>query len=416
VKRANQSDGNGPQPLPDAPLRVLVVHNRYRSGDPSGEDAVVDRETALLREAGHQVDTFERASDEIAQMSRPAQALVVARMAWSAPSRRAFAERLADRRPDVIHVHNTVPLISPSVLAAAAERAVPVVATLHHYRQICPSGQLYRDGRVCHECVGRRLPLPAIRHGCYRGSRLATVPLAVAQPIGRGAWWRKVTRFFCISAAQRDTMIAGGMPADRLLVKHNFVPDLGTRSGPGAHVLYLGRLAENKGLPVLQKAWAQFRATTHSTLPLVLAGNGPLRESVEQWANGRSDVRFEGLLDPQRCAELTRTAAAVVAPSVWPEPFGLVAIEAMAMGVPVLASAGGAFPELVRDGQTGLLHPPGDVRRLAEHLHRVADPTLSARLGQAARARWAEDFSPRSGLDRLLDGYRTAIAAHAAGA
>lgn len=392
------------------PLRVVVVHNRYRSGQPSGEDEVVHRETALLREAGHNVHTFARSSDEIAAMSRTEQAAVLAQAAWSRTSRRQFADRLAAVRPDVVHVHNTFPLISPSILAAAAAADVPVVATLHHYRQICPSGELFRAGQVCRECVNR-LPLPAIRHRCYRDSRAATVPLVIAQVVGRRAWWNEVSVFFCISAAQRDTLIAGGMPADRLVVKHNFVPDLGTRTGPGRHVLYLGRLAENKGVQVLMAAWERFATASAPGAPLVIAGDGPLRAAVQRWAATRPDVRFEGLVDRGRCTDLTRAAIAVVVPSVWPEPFGLVAVEAMSLGVPVLASALGSFPELVCAERTGLLHPPGDADALALHLRRVVDSDTSRRLGDAARRRYEEHFNPQVGLRRLVGGYRVAIAA-----
>lgn len=387
---------------------MLVVHNRYRSAEPSGENVVVDHERALLRRAGHEVAVFERNSDDIAAMSSTGRAAAVVRIPWSRPSRRAFAAQLNAFRPDLVHVHNTFPLISPAILPAALEAGVPVVATLHNYRLICPSGQLFRDGRACTECVGRT-PLPAVRHGCYRGSRLATVPLAVHHVVGQRVWWNAVNLFFCISDGQRNALIAGGLPATRLVVKYNPVPDLGTGSGPGRHVLYVGRLTETKGVQVLIDAWESFTAATAAPVPLVVAGDGPLRERVAGWAASRLDVRFEGLVDTARCAQLTRAAVAVVAPSVWAEPFGLVAVEAMSAGVPVLASAHGAFPELVRDGHTGLLHPPGDAAALAADLRRILDPATAERLAAAARQRYEEHFGPDAALRRLVRGYRMAM-------
>ena len=145
------------------------MHNRYRTEQPSGEDNVVDQEVALLREAGHRVDRFERRSDDIASMSLPRKAMVPLTVPWNPAARTALAARLRAERPDVVHVHNTFPLLSPSVLDACRTAGVPVVATLHNYTQVCPAGTLYRDGATCTACVGK-LPLPAVRHGCYRGS------------------------------------------------------------------------------------------------------------------------------------------------------------------------------------------------------------------------------------------------------
>lgn len=391
-------------------LTVLVVHNRYRSGQPSGEDRVVDQETALLSDAGHRVISFERHSDDIAAMSLVAKAGVPFRVPWNATARAELSASLRTERPDVVHVHNTFPLLSPSVLAACADAGVPTVATVHNYRQVCSSGTLYRAGRVCTECLGR-LPVPALRHGCYRGSRLATVPLAVSVVANRRGWSSRVSRFFCISGAQRDILLEAGMPPDRLIVKHNFVPDPGVRRrGPGEHVLYLGRMTEEKGLPLLMSAWDRIAATGGVGMPLVLAGGGPLDGLVEQWSRDRDDVRHVGLQTRAECTELMTRAAAVVAPSTWMETFGLVVVEAMAVGVPVVAAAHGSFVELVDDGRTGLLHRPGDADSLADRIRAIAgDSERNQAYGQAARRRYEAGFTPAVGLDSLVAGYRAAI-------
>jgi len=196
-------------------MHVLVVHNRYASAQPSGENKVVDQEVELLRGAGHQVELFERRSDDIGSLSLPAKAALPLRVPWNPAVRRELAAKLRAERPDVVHVHNVFPLLSPAVLAACADAGVPAVATLHNYTQVCPPGTLQRDGRPCTACVGST-PLPAVRHGCYRNSRLATVPLAVSLSVNRRRWWSGVERFFCISAAQREVLVGAGMPAERL--------------------------------------------------------------------------------------------------------------------------------------------------------------------------------------------------------
>lgn len=382
-------------------MRVVVVHNRYRSAQPSGENNVVDREVALLRSGGHEVTLFSRDSDSIAEMSTVDKALVPLRVPWNPAVRSSLAAVLRFVRPDVVHVHNTFPLLSPSVVAACTDAGVPVVATLHNYSMICPPGTLYRDGRICTSCVGRA-PLPAVRHGCYRNSAPATVPVALNVALNRRRWWSDVARFFCISAAQRQLLIQGGMPASRLSVKHNFVPDPGVRrTGPGSHVLFLGRLTAEKGVRLLMSAWE--RASVG--LPLVIAGTGPLEDEVARWASSRSDVRYVGLQDAAGCRALTASAAAMVAPSTWLEAFGLVVVEAMAAGVPTVAAAHGAFVELVDDGVTGVLHRPGDPASLAS-----AVASAVSLPGDAARARYERDFTPEVGLARLEEGYRAAIA------
>ena len=396
-------------------LRVLVVHNRYRSEQPSGENNVVDQEVALLTEAGHEVGRFERRSDDIAAMSLLGKAAVPLRVPWNAAVRAELAARLRAERPDVVHIHNTFPLLSPSVVAACADAGVPAVATLHNYTMVCPPGTLYRDGRVCTDCAGR-LPLPAVRHGCYRDSRLATVPMAVNLAVNRRRWWSGVTRFFCISTAQRATLIEAGMPAGRLVVKHNFVADPGVRrDGPGEHVLYLGRLTAEKGVPLLMAAWDELAAAGGLGMPLVLAGTGPLADDVARWARGRDDVSCLGLMSKQECRSLTARAAAVVVPSSWLEAFGLVVVEAMAAGVPAVASAHGAFVELVDDGVTGILHRPGDSGSLAAGLRSVvSSPRLNEQLGRAARRRYEQGFTPAVGLERLVASYLDAISAYRA--
>ncbi|MFI2737285.1 glycosyltransferase family 4 protein [Streptomyces sp. NPDC018711] len=399
-------------------MRVLVVHNRYSSAQPSGENRVVDEEVGLLRAAGHRVDLFERRSDDIAARSLLGKVAVPLLVPWNPAVRTELAARLRAERPDVVHVHNVFPLLSPAVVAACADADVPLVATLHNYAQVCPPGTLHRDGRPCTECVGSTVSLPAVRHGCYRDSRLATVPLAVSLTVNRRRWWTGVERFFCISAAQRELLVRSGMPAERLTVKPNFVPDPGTvREGAGEHLLFLGRLSEAKGVRLLMTAWDGLATEGGVGVPLVLAGSGPMEQEVTAWAAGRDDVRYAGLMDPAECRRAAARSVAVVAPSLARETFGLVVAEAMAAGVPSVAAGHGGYVELVEEGVTGLLHEPGDAASLASCLRRItAGPERNQEMGRAARSRYEQGFSPAVGLARLEEEYRTAIAGRSGGA
>jgi glycosyltransferase involved in cell wall biosynthesis len=388
-------------------LRVLVAHNWYRTEQPSGENNVVAQEVALLRQAGHQVDLFERRSDDISDFSLPRKALVPLGVPRNPRARAAFAERLRTERPDIVHVHNTFPLLSPSILDACRDAAVPVVATLHNYTQICPTGTLYRDGGVCTSCVGR-VPLPAVRHGCYRGSSVASVPVALSLQLNRRRWWQSVSRFLCISNAQRQTLVANGMPADLLTVKYNFVEDTDhRRTGTGEHLLYLGRLAEEKGLRLLMAAWDRLAAGGGLGVPLVIAGAGPLADEVTRWAANRHDVRFVGRLDNDASRAMVARSVAVVVPSEWLETFGLVVVEAMSAGVPSVVAGHSSLAELVADGVTGLTHTPGDAKSLADALGRVVRAPSS--LGRAARERYEREFTRAVGLTNLVTSYRQVL-------
>jgi glycosyltransferase involved in cell wall biosynthesis len=392
-------------------VRILVVHNRYRSAQPSGEDRVVDQEMALLARAGHEIGIFERRSDDIAGMSLLAKAAVPLRVPWNAAVRRELAARLRAERPDVVHIHNTFPLLSPAVVAACADAGVPAVATLHNYSAVCVPGTLFRDGRICTDCLGTS-PLPALRHGCYRGSTAATVPLAVSAVVNRRRLWSGIARFFCISHAQRHMLVQAGLPAQRMVVKHNFVVDPAVRhSGAGEHLLFLGRLTEEKGVRLLMAAWDRISAGGGLGLPLVLAGAGPLQDDVTRWAGDRDDVRYVGLQSRDECSALMARAAALVAPSSWLETFGLVVVEAMAAGVPSVAAAHGAFVELIDDGVTGLLHRPDDAGSLADSLRRVV--AAGRPMGAAARHRYEQEFTPEVGLQRLQAGYAAAVSGDA---
>jgi glycosyltransferase involved in cell wall biosynthesis len=398
-------------------VKVLLVHNRYRSASPSGENRVVDQEGAALAAAGHVVERFEKLSDDIEKFPLPQKAGVAVKTLWSPAASRELEGALARFRPDVVHVHNLFPLLSPSVLVGCRRQKVPAVVTFHNYRQVCPSGDMFRSGKVCSDCVGR-FPLPALRHGCYKGSSLATFPLAVGVMAHRRAWQRLPSAYVFISKSQQELFATLQLPPERCFVKLNLVPPVPRKTSTQDLVAYVGRLNEAKGLRLLMRAWDNFSAGTGAggsatgtgPLRLVIAGSGPLEDEVKSWASTRPSVDAVGLLGRDACAELVRTARAVVVPSEWLETFGLVVVEAMAAGVAVVAPAHASFPELVTDGVDGVLFPPGDAQALAAVLGRVAtSPGYFDDLGAAGRATYEERFRPERNLAQLEEIYQFAI-------
>ncbi len=393
-------------------MKILLVHGRYRSVAPSGENHVVDQEAAALTEAGHSVELFERHSDDIAGWSLARKAALPGRSLWNGQVRRELARRLELSRPDVVHVHNTFPLISPSVLYACRDARVPVVATLHNYKLICASGDFFREGSPCHDCAGGS-GAAAMAHGCYRGSRMATAPVVAGLALHRSAWQGLVSAFIFISASQRDLMHGLQLPPDRVFVKHNFVRTVAAeeRGRPEHLVVHLGRLDAAKGAPFLMRAWDAFRERhPESPLRLAVAGGGPLEDEVRAWGRRHASVDVVGLLPAEEAERLLRRALVAVVPSQWEETFGLVAVEAMAAGVAPLAPARGSFPELVSDGVDGALFAPEDPLALAGVLRDVdMDPERYVGLGRRARATYEERFRTGANVAQLLDIYRFAV-------
>ena len=394
-------------------MKILIAHNRYRPTAPSGENAVVDQESSALMSRGHDVALFQRHSEEIARWSPLRRATLPARVLWSRDSRRGLAESLSKFSPDVVHVHNTFPLLTPSILYACRDASVPVVATVHNYKLGCASGTLFRDGRVCHDCLSGS-GVHALAHGCYRGSAAATAPIVLGSWLHATAWRTMITAYIFISAAQQERLAPVGLPAGRSFVKHNFVPPPPPPSRQIVNepqVAYVGRLDEAKGAPFLMRTWDAFRARYPlSPLRLVVVGGGELSRAVDSWASRHTSVTMAGHVSRSEVSEILAGSRAVVVPSQWEETFGMVAVEAMAVGTPPVASAHGAFPELVTPGSDGALFPPTDVHALVDILADIDNhPERWEEYARQARHTYASRFSPDASIDRLLEIYRFAI-------
>jgi glycosyltransferase involved in cell wall biosynthesis len=392
-------------------MKILLVHNRYRSTAPSGENRVVEQEGEALVALGHDVETFLRHSDEIESWPAWQKATLPARVIWNPASRRDLAETLDRFRPDVVHIHNTFPLLSPSVLYACRDAGVAVVVTLHNYKLLCASGDFFRDGAVCHDCAGGD-PTPALIHRCYRGSVLATGPTVVAARAHRRTWRDLVSAYVFVSDSQRRLLAGMDFDPERAFVKHNLVPYDGPVGGARQRqVAYVGRLDAAKGAPLLMKGWDAYRALAgEDALRLVIAGGGPLQDQVTAWAADRPSVELAGHLTKAECSKLIGRSRAVILPSEWEETFGLVVVEAMAVGVPPLAAGHGSFPDLVSDGVDGALFEPGQPDALARLLVDVdTSPDRYEEYGRRARTTYEQKHDPRRNIEQLLDIYRFAI-------
>jgi glycosyltransferase involved in cell wall biosynthesis len=377
-------------------MRVLMVHAAYQQR--GGEDSVVDTEVTLLRDHGHEVQLYLRHNDEATSAGRIS---VASQALWSRRSEADVGRLVETFKPDVVHVHNTWPMVSPSVYWPAFKAGVPVVQTLHNFRLMCPQAMFLREGKICEDCLGT-LPWRGVLRGCYRKSRVQTALLASTVQLHRavGSYERAVTLFVALSAFSKSKFVQGGLDADRIVIKPNFVEDTGDgmldqRTGG----LFVGRLSDEKGISVLLDALRLGQA------PVTVIGDGDWGQQTRQQL-GDHALGFRPVAE---ILSRMKSAAYLVLPSLCGENFPRTIAEAYSCGLPVIASRLGAMAELVDDGKTGLLFEVGNVRDLADKLAWAeAHPQEMLRMGRAARQRYLERYTPDRNHDELMAIYRKA--------
>ncbi len=379
-------------------MRILILHSRYLSGPASGENRVVEDEARVLREGGHQVDVF---APHVRDIEGWRLIRTAAETIWSRRAAEETARRVNDGRPDIVHAHNLFPALSPAVLRVVRGRA-PIVLTLHNYRLLCLPSTFVRDGRVCEDCLGRQ-PWPGIIHGCYQGSVPGSAVLAASRVLHEAIGsFGQVSLYIAISKFVGEKHVDAGFPPDRIFVKPHFAWRSVRRDGAGDYFLYLGRLSPEKGVHSLLSMWRDIDQK------LVVVGDGPDRERLRTIAP--PTVEFRDVVAPDLVPELLLRARALLIPSITHEGAGKVALEAYAAGVPVVASRMGGLPEVVKDGVSGYLLPPGDAVSWRQAVARLLDDGVSRQLGHAAWDAWNASYSPRQGLGGLEEAYRRAMA------
>jgi glycosyltransferase involved in cell wall biosynthesis len=372
-------------------MKILLIHNRYLQA--GGEDAVFDFESSLLAKAGHSVSRLAVSNNDLTTPYRKLKAALT--LQWNPWGFSLVRDAVAKFSPDVMHVHNTFPLLSPAIYDAAAASGVPVVQTLHNFRLTCANGMLLRNNAPCERCIVGT-PFNAVRYRCYRGSYLASA--AVAKLIAaqrRNQVWAKVSRFIALSEFSRSIFVSAGLPAEKISIKPNSVADGGQlNAGTGTSVLFVGRLSEEKGIRTL----IEIAAMTGCNVRVV--GDGPLKAELMMVAP--RNVVFLGQISHHEVLQEMSRAKCLVLPSTCYENCSVALIEAYSVGLPVIASKIGSFIEYVEDGVTGLYCTPNDPTSLLRAIRTMTgDSELAARLSSNARIRYLSQFSPQRTLADL---------------
>ncbi|MGC1371669.1 MAG: glycosyltransferase family 4 protein [Candidatus Sulfotelmatobacter sp.] len=387
-------------------MKLLLVHNTYQQA--GGEDAVFEQERRMLEDQGHQVISYCRSNWDVDSYHGLRRLSLAKRTVWASDTRREVLRLLKQEKPDLVHVHNTFVMVSPSIYSACCEAGVPVVLTLHNYRLLCPAATFFRDGKVCEECT---ISLSrGIKHACYHKSYSASavVALMIASHRLRRTWKNEVSCFVALTQFARDKFIEGGLPGEKIFVKPNFVdPDPGGRAGDGEYAVFVGRLSPEKGVKTILAAWKRLP----TAIRMLIVGSGPEQTDLEAQVarDGLTNIHFQGQLPREQTFAAIRNARFAVIPSEWYETFCMAIVEAFACSKAVICSRMGAMQELVADGRTGLHFTPGDPEDLAQKVEWAWNHPADVRdMGAAARKEYESKYTAESNYPMLMEIYKRA--------
>ncbi|OPL16302.1 MAG: hypothetical protein AVO38_08095 [delta proteobacterium ML8_D] len=393
----------------------MLVHEYYRSSSPSGEDKFFEREKELLKQSGLKLESVIFKNDVIGTKYGPSIFKTALYTPWSPIGKKMVKEAIHKFRPDLVHFHNTFPVLSQSAIYQAKKMECATVQTMHNFRSVCAQAMLMKCGGICEKCIGK-YPWPALVAKCYRNSFLATVPLAANISLHRflKTWQTRVDRIIVLSEFNKNKFIEAGFPVRKMRVKPNFFENNWHVYESGMakenNWLFIGRLKEEKGVQFLPAVWKQL----DEQAPLLnIAGSGPYLETLRAEINSLGldkKIILHGHCSSDRLQELLKRSSLLVFPSIWYEGFPLVIGEAYAAGVPVAASQIGTPAYIVRNNITGVHFHPGDINDMVKKLSfLIMHPELLRQMGVNARKEYEDKYTPERNFQLIIDIYREAI-------
>ena len=405
-------------------MKILLVHNYYGSAAPSGENKVFEAERAMLEKHGHEVAVYTRHSDEI-RIVVSGQGLVVRlKKLWGMVkgalctagnpfAARAVAKLCREFKSDIVHFHNTFPLISLLAVRAASKHT-PVVMTLHNYRIACAAGVPTRDGKVCSLCFDKKCVWDGVKHRCYRGSLVATLPLTINIAIYRKLLPKWVSRFIVLSEFQKRKMVEYGWPEEKIVVKGNFINHVEhvEHVEKKDQIVYVGRLSKEKGVETLIEAFGILHGRSETptqsiwlkNLKLIIVGEGVDRPELEKLATGLN-VEFMGYKPSEEARCIIAESKALVLPSTCWETFGLAAAEAMSVGTPSVVANLGGLPDIVQDGRFGEVFEAGNAEACAAAIDRLLNRPDYDEMCAAAKREVETKYSEDANYGQLMKIY-----------
>ncbi|BAZ03879.1 glycosyltransferase [Calothrix sp. NIES-3974] len=386
-------------------MKILQVHNEYQHS--GGEEAVVDAEYRMLNHYGHEVKQWIVKNSVLDDLGLVDKVKLSFQSTWSQDAYIKLQQKIGDFRPDIVHVHNTIPLISASIYSACHDCNVPVVQTLHNYKFICPGSNLYRNESICEDCIDKSFTYPALINSCYRRSTISTIFAVQGLTFHRlrGTYENDIDAYIALTEFARQKFIQGGLPAEKIAVKPNFVnSDIRVGEHKGNYALFAGRLIPQKGVKTLLKAWHLL----DDSIPLKVVGRGVLESLFHH--DLPPGIEYLGAVPRHQVIELMQNARLLIFPSEWYECFPMAIAEAFATGLPVIASNLGGMGEIIQDGKSGWHFQVGDPKDLARVVQSAwSDPVEIQRRGSLARHQYETDYSLEKNHQVLISIYQKAI-------
>ena len=362
--------------MPEHKKKVLIVHNYYQI--PGGEDTVVENEKKLLVENGHEVVLYTRHNSELNSLSKMQKLLLPLSTVFNFRTYREVRQLIKEEKIDVVHVHNTLNLVSPSVYYAAFSKKLPVVQTVHNFRLVCPGATFFRDGQICEECLKKGLTC-AVKHRCYRGSRLQTLACVISTWIHRMLGTYGKINYICLTEFNKEKLLSlKQIKEEKVFVKPNFVPKAekivpyGDRKN---QFIYVGRLEKIKGIDVLLNAWKLLGSDAPQ---LIICGKGPLEEWAGNYIKEQKlgSVQMMGHIPNEQVKTMIGQSKALILPTQVYEGFPMTIAEAFACGTPVIGSDLGNTGILIENGKNGLKFDHTSSEKLAQAIGEILNNSI----------------------------------------
>ena len=384
-------------------MKVLLCHNFYTQA--GGEDTVFYNEKKLLESNDHIVSLYIEKNNTINNLTKKFS--VFMNSAYSEKAKLKFKNLLDLESPDIVHIHNFFPLITPSIYEACKEYNVPAIQTLHNYRIICSAATLLKDGKICEICI-KNSPYHSVIHKCYQQSYIGSFALArmISTHNVLDTWNEKLHSIIVLTNFSKNKFTEAGINPLKLTVKPNFIEDPKIKKQVNAkkYILFVGRLSIEKGIDFLISAWH-----SNSNLPeLRIIGDGPL---YKQYSNKKlSNITFLGRKEKNEIYQEMSNASCLVFPSIWYEGFPMVILEAFAIGLPVVSSNLGSMSSIIKNGYNGLHFEPSNKADLIKKVLSISNNNeLEAELSKNARTDYEQFYTPEKNYEMLINIYKRAI-------
>ena len=386
-------------------MRILIVHNYYKI--PGGEDTVVDNEAKLLESHGHEVFFYTRTNHEMEAYGTLQKCLLPINTIFSLKSYKEVLKILDEKNIDIMHVHNTVCVISPSVYFAAFKKRIPVVQTIHNFRLLCPAATFLRNGKICEECVGKGL-FHACKYACYRYSKLQTFALAFTESLHKALGTYRKLNYICLTDFNRNKLLSINSKKDNInknnvYVKPNFVLnplEIIPFNKRKDQVVYAGRLDETKGIKILFQAWKEI-----SKYELVVCGTGPLEAWCKEYINYHqiSNIKMLGFVENNKVLDIIARSKASILPTQLYEGFPMVLVESFSRGTPVIGSNLGNVGSIIVEGKNGFCIDPTSSNSIIQKVNELCD-ICNETFEYAKRV-----YSPEENYKKLISIYRSIL-------